>query len=338
MLATLALSAVLLALPSSPLAAQEPAAPPPASPLVASTAVELPHVEGRIDHLAIDLGRGRLFVAALENDSVEVVDLAAGKHLKSLRGLEGLSEPQGILYLADCDRIVVANGGSGLCLVLDGETFEPLAKVDVGSDSDNLRYDAKHKRVCVAYGQGGLATIDAQSWKVLDRIKLTDHPEGFQVDAEGLRAWVNIPGTHRITLLDLSAHRMAGSWLLEGAEQNYPVSMVADASRLLLGCRSPAKLYVCSLAGDRVQLLDLSGDVDDIFYDAARKRAYAICGEGFVDVFERDDSGNFRREDRTATAPGARTGLYVAERNELFVAVPHRGEQRAEIRAFRVAD
>jgi DNA-binding beta-propeller fold protein YncE len=123
-------------------------------------------------------------VAALENDSVEIVDLQGQKLLKSLRGLDGLREPQGILYLPDCDRVVVANAGSGMCLVLDGESFAPVAKVDVGSDADNLRYDAKHKRVCVAYGNGGLATVDAQSWKVSERIKLTDHPEGFQVDAE----------------------------------------------------------------------------------------------------------------------------------------------------------
>src|SRR5262245_40732831 len=75
--------------------------------LVQTAAIELPGVEGRIDHLALDAKRQRLYVAALGNDSVEVLDLKAGRHLRSLRGP---LEPQGILYLAECDRMIVTCG------------------------------------------------------------------------------------------------------------------------------------------------------------------------------------------------------------------------------------
>ncbi len=310
----------------------------PAPPLTAIGAIELPSVEGRIDHLAVDLVRKRLFVAALENDSVEIVDLEARKLLKSIRGIEGLGEPQGILYLADCDRIVVANGESGMCLVLDGETFEPAARIDVGADADNLRYDAKHKLVYVAYASGALAVIDAQRWVITDRIKLTGHPEGFQLDAEGLHVWVNLPEVKRVTLFDLAHQGVEKSSLVEEAQQNYPLCLVEDGGRVLLGCRSPARLLVRSRTCESMQALELSGDVDDVFYDSARRRAYAICGEGSIDVFERDQPGSFRPGAKVATAPGARTGLYVPERNELFVAVPHRGEQHAEVRIYRAAD
>src|SRR5438094_7925353 len=72
--------------------------------------IALPGVKGRFDHFAIDAKGRRLFVAALGNNTLEVVDIAAGKHLKSLTGLH---KPQGVLYLAEHNQIAVANGDDG---------------------------------------------------------------------------------------------------------------------------------------------------------------------------------------------------------------------------------
>src|SRR5690349_7400884 len=83
------------------LVAQEP------STLALAKTIPLPGVKGRFDHFAIDAKHQRLFVAALGNNSLEIVDLAAGKRLHSI---EGLHKPQGVLYLAEPNRIYVANG------------------------------------------------------------------------------------------------------------------------------------------------------------------------------------------------------------------------------------
>lgn len=325
-------------------ARQEPApAADGAVPLALSASIELPGVRGRIDHLAVDLARGRAFVAALGNDSVEVVDLEGARHLRSVGGL---GEPQGILYLAGSDRVVVACGEGGACVVLDGTTLERVARIEVGSDPDNLRYDAQGERVVVAFGSGALGVLDARDWKSVGRATLDGHPEGFQLDRDGSRAWVNVPGARQIALVDLRALEVRATWPLEEAGANYPMALVPpgegapadDAGLLLVGCRSPAKLVVRSAStGDRVQALDLSGDTDDIFYDARRRRAYAVCGAGTVDVLERDEHGGFHLLARVPTAPGARTGLFVPERDELLVAAPARGGQPARILRFNTA-
>jgi len=318
-------------------APQETAPSDSPPPLVQSAAIELPGVEGRIDHLAVDLARERLFVAALGNDSVEVVDLAAKKHLRSL---PGIAEPQGILYLADPGRMVVASGKSGTCEVYDGETLEKVTSVQVGDDADNLRYDPRVKRVYVAYGEGALGIVDAASWKLLDRIELGGHPESFQLDPFGKRAFVNVPDLRAVVLVDLEAKKKLASWKLDEAQSNYPMAIAPSAragavdDHLLVGCRTPPRLLVRSCAnGQRLQAVDLSGDTDDVFVDVARHRVYAACGEGFVDVFAHEEPG-LRSLTRIPTASGARTCLFVPERNELFVAVPHRATQRAEVRVF----
>ena len=105
--------------------------------------------------------------------------------------------------------------------------------------------------------------------------------------------------------------------------------------RLLIGCRSPARMLVIDTEiGKQTAAVEIVGDTDDMFYDANRSRVYVIGGQGFVDVFEQKDPDHYNRLAHYATAPGARTGLFVPDWGKLFVAVPHRGEQRAEVLVF----
>src|SRR5437764_5252013 len=119
--------------------------------------IDLPGVEGRIDHLAVDTAAQRLYVAALGNNTVEVLDLKNGSHLKSLPGFR---EPQGIAVVPDAKLVAVANGqGEGVQFV-DAGDFHPTRSVRLGDDSDNVRYDASAKRLFVGFGDGALAAIN----------------------------------------------------------------------------------------------------------------------------------------------------------------------------------
>jgi hypothetical protein len=99
----------------------------------------------------------------------------------------------------------------------------------------------------------------------------------------------------------------------------------------------PSKLVVLNTeSGDVVTSIGISGDSDDLFYDSKRHRIYAICGAGKIDIIEQTDANNYKALTKIDTAEGARTGLFVPERDTLFVAVPYRASQKAEIRAYRV--
>jgi hypothetical protein len=88
--------------------------------------IPLPAVTGRIDHMAIDLGRRRLFVAELGNNTVDVIDLASGK---AAHRIQGLKEPQGIGYAPKADVIAIANAGDGSVRLFRGTDFAPLGTV-----------------------------------------------------------------------------------------------------------------------------------------------------------------------------------------------------------------
>jgi DNA-binding beta-propeller fold protein YncE len=319
---------LLIAMAMLPIVAEAQSA---GAPLVLETKIALGEVRGRIDHLAIDMKRQRLFVAELGNNSLGVVDLASGT---VLRRITGLSEPQGVAYVPFADNIYVANAGDGSVRVLRGNDLAPIGRIDLGDDADNVRVDALRNRVLVGYGKGALAVVDPGSRTKTAEIRLKAHPEGFQLDETAARVFVNVPDAREIEVVDL-AGGSTRSLPTQGAESNFPMAIDAAAHRVLVVFRSPPTLMALSSEdGHIVAKVETCGDADDLFVDAKRRRVYVSCGEGMIDVFEPAETG-YRRLAKIATVSGARTSLFGPELDRLFVAVRARSREPAAIWVFR---
>jgi len=294
--------------------------------------ISLPNVEGRIDHMAVDVKGQRLFIAALGNNSVEVLDLNAGKRLKSIRGLH---EPQGVGFVSEFNKIYIANGKSGACDILDGSSFERIKSVKFSNDADNIRYDAAKRRVFVGYGSGALAIIDATNDDRIGEIKLEGHPESFRLENSDPRIFVNIPTAQQVVVVDREKRAVIAAWPTGGASANYPMALDEEHHRLFVGFRKPAKLTVLDTDSGRILAnLDTVGDADDIFYDSSRQRIYIAGGDGFLSIFKQLDRDHYQSLTKIPTVSGARTALFVPELDRLYVAVPHRASQRAEVRVY----
>jgi YVTN family beta-propeller protein len=319
---------LLIAMAMLPTGAEAQSAGPP---LVLETKIALGEVRGRIDHLAIDVKRQRLFVAELGNNSLGVIDLASGK---VLRRITGLSEPQGVAYVPFADSIYVANAGDGSVRVLRGDDLAPIGRIDLGDDADNVRVDALRNHVLVGYGKGALAVVDPGSRTKTAEIRLKAHPEGFQIDEAGTRVFVNVPDARDIEVVELSAGSTR-SLQTQEAGSNFPMAIDAAAHRVLVVFRSPPTLMALSSEDEHiVAKAETCDDADDVFVDAKRRRVYVSCGEGMIDVFEPAEAG-YRRLARVPTVSGARTSLFVPELDRLFVAVRARSSEPAAIWVFR---
>jgi DNA-binding beta-propeller fold protein YncE len=295
-------------------------------------AVRLPGVQGRIDHLAFDSAQQHLFVAALGNNTVEVLDTAKNVHLRSLSGFR---EPQGIAVVPDAGAVAVANGGTGTLQLVDSQTFATRWRIDIGGDADNVRYDAAAKRIYVA-AEGGLYAVDPAAGKTVGQVAIDGHPESFQLETAGTQVFANLPGllSSQVIAGDRQSMRVTARWGTQGCGGNYPMALDQPTMRLLIGCRRPARLaMIDTRSGSLITSIDIVGDTDDLFYDDARRRLYVIGGDGFVDVVGRDGD-RLQRLGRVTTRGGARTGLWVAAQGRLYVAVPERGGEGAEVRVF----
>jgi hypothetical protein len=302
------------------------------SPLQLETKIPLGDVKGRIDHMAVDLARHRLFVAALGNGSLEVVDLDARRVERSVAGLR---EPQGVGYDLANDTVYVASAGDGSLKLFNGSDLKPKAQIDLRSDADNIRVDGKAGRVFVGHGDGALAIIDAATHSKIANVPLNAHPESFQLDPATDRIFVNVPDAHAVDVIDRAGATKIGSWSTGGRSANFAMALDHGRKKLLVAFRRPAELGVYALEdGKPVASVPACGDIDDLFVDPKRDRVYVSCGEGFLDVLTADGN-SYRRIAHIATAAGARTSLFVPDLDRLLLAVPARGETPAAIWVFR---
>jgi DNA-binding beta-propeller fold protein YncE len=299
--------------------------------------IPMPAVKGRIDHFAIDLKSHRLFVAALENDSLEVLDVGRNRHEKSV---PGFGEPQGLLYLPELNRLVVANGRANRVDILDAASLASLKRIDKLEDADNVRYDAASRKVVVGYGKGGkgaLRMLDADTGASAGDSPLAGHPESFQLERNGSRAFVNVPTAGHVAVVDRAKRQVIATWDVPGATKNFPMALDETGRRLFVGARSPAVMLVYDVdSGKVVAKLPIGGDVDDVFFDPDRKRVYVICGEGRVDILRQESPDRYAPEASIKTAPRARTGLYVPGEGKLYVAAPVVGASQARVLVYRV--
>jgi YVTN family beta-propeller protein len=280
------------------------------SPLRLEKTIPTPDVDGRIDHFAFDSENQRLFVAALGNNTVRVIDIKIGKVTHTI---SGLAEPQGVVYEPQEKRLWIANGNDGTVRIFDAQIFKLVRSIELGDDADNVRLD-----------------------KVAD-VKLDAHPESFQLEKNGSRIFVNLPGSKKIAVIDRAHSAVAATWQTDDATSNFPMALDEADGRLFIVCRKPALFLVLDMkSGAVVAKLPAVGDSDDVFYDQRRKRIYASGGEGAISVYQQQDPNHYSKTAQIETVKGARTSLFVPELDRLFLAVRRQGENPAAIQVYEV--
>ena len=308
------------------------AQPAETAPLQLEAKIPLGAVHGRIDHMAVDMKRQRLFVAELGNDTVGVVDLA---NRTLIRTIPGLKEPQGVGYEPSTDMLYVANAGDGSVRLFGGSDYKAAGQIKLRSDADNIRVDTAVNRVFIGYGNGALAVIDPAAQSRIGDIPLRAHPEAFQIDPDTGQIFVNVPDAHSIAVVDRTSQKQIGKWSIADRGANFPMALDPVRRQVLVIFRAPPELGVYSMTGGKlIATAETCGDADDLFIDAKRSRVYVSCGAGFLDVFESKET-TYRRIARIPTVSGARTSLFVPELDRLLVAVRASGLEPAAIWVYR---
>jgi DNA-binding beta-propeller fold protein YncE len=304
--------------------------------------IALPDVQGRLDHLSVDLKGLRLFVAAADNHTLEVIDL---KSNQAVHTIIDLAEPQGVLYDALTNRLFVACALDGSMKIFDGTTFQLLATAQFPSDADNIRYDARRKSVIVGFagakqlrnrteGTGGLGILDTNGNRLGD-VVIDAHPESFRLEESGIRLFVNVPDKQEIEVIDVVKRTVLARWPLSSAQGNFPMALDEAHHRLFVATRIPSRMLVYDTrTGKEVASGETAGLSDDLFYDSQRSRVYVLTAAGVLDVFQQKDPDHYDRIAQCPTPPHTQTGLFVPEIGRLFAAAQRQGQQTAEIRVY----
>jgi hypothetical protein len=304
--------------------------------------VPLEGVKGRFDHFGT--GGGKMFVAELGNNSLAVINLT-GMALE--RTITGVPNPQGVTFSPEANKLFVASGTAQKLYIYDGTSFNLIASLDFPGGADNLRYDKTTKRVYVGCGQdahtGAIVAVDAMTNRRLEEYKVGGEPESFQLEAKGPNIYVNLEQEAEVAVINRTTKAIT-KWPLTGVKMNFPMALDEPDHRLFIGTMSPARLVVVDTnSGHMVGVLPSVKWTDDLWYDAARKRIYMTGAEGFVYVFEVKDPDHYQLLSKIPTAVGAATSGYFGGASRkgidtLYVAVPARGSESAEIRFYGTSD
>jgi len=279
-------------------------------PLPLEEQIPVPGVAGRLDHFTADAKRRRLFVSALGNNTVEVIDVFAGRVVHSIKGL---AQPQGPLYVPEVDKLYVANAEDGKVRVYDGTTYTLRKTIDFGKDPDNMRYDEASKTVFVGFGEddGGIATIDPKTDERVGQVYKTEgHPESFQVEASGTHIFANVPDAGNVVDSIDKNTGVVTKWPLKGLRGNYAMALNEEDHRLFTITRkTPMMVVLDTQTGNEVARLRAAGECDDVFFDASRKRIYVIGAEGVISVFQQNDPDHYELVANVPSSVGIHTGI-----------------------------
>lgn len=310
-------------------------------PLQRMGVIALAKVKGRIDHFSVDVRGRRLFISALGNRTVEVVDIRNDKWIQSVPGVK---QPQGECYVAGLDKLFTADGLGGEVKVYRGSDLRLLSAVKLALGPDAEAYDPVTRLLYVGYGGGAagmkygdVGIINAVTDEHVGDIRTSAHPGTVLVGEPGRTLFITIPKTHQISQIDARTGQIVATWL---SKAGIPVSLALDRRnhRLFVGMRNPAGIEVFDSHTHRfITSLPSVGLMDGLFYDALHHRIYASGGQGYVAVYRQVSANRYIEIAKVPTGPNARTSLWVRQLDRYYVAVPAGGGREARVLVFQPA-
>ena len=315
---------------------------PETQPLRLVHTISMPNVKGRIDHMDVDVKGKRLFVAGLENGSVEVVDLAAGKWVKSIPGFQ---KPQGIAYVALLNKVFVASGDDGMLRVFQADTLNLLGSISLESGPNRVTYDPGKKLLYVGYDgkdggkeYGEIGIVDAKEDKHLGDVRIGGHPAELLLDKSGKTLFVFLSRISKVQVIDTDKREVKATWPVS-SQRNGDGALDEGTQRLLIGTRTPPQMVAMeSRTGEEVVNLPTVEGMDGVYFDSVRERVYVSGGRdndvGSVFVYRQKDADHYELLGKIPTRAGAGTSFWSPELNRYYVAAPAQEGKDAAILVF----
>ena len=314
-------------------------------PLALVQVIEMPEVPAGpyADHMALDVTGQRLFTTPQANKAIDVLDLATGKVLRTIRGF---GNPHAILYRGDRNRLFVTDG-DGALKIFDSSSYRAIKSIKLEPDADGIGYDARTGYLYVSNGGAAagkeyslISIIDTASEAKIGDIRLpAPGLEAMIIDRASDSLYVNLPDKNAIAVLDLKTRTVTAIWPLTLCNRNESFALDAEHHWLYVGCNDSdvraSIVVIDTRTGKEIQKLPIGGWVDSMFYDSPRRRIYASTGVGEVFTYERQSDGGYRALEPVDTAVMAKTALFSAELDRLFVTVPHLGWTTAKVLVFK---
>jgi DNA-binding beta-propeller fold protein YncE len=301
-------------------------------------------IQGRFDHLAVDVPGNRLFVTAESAHEVLIFDLSTGEYLRSITRIE---TPHAIhisnrLYITDGG--ITDEGGAGALKIYDRKTYRLLKALPLEADADSIGYDPSMLDLYVVNG-GRRAH---QSFSVLSVVNTTSDSKvaDIRIDGSILEAmaiarsspllYENNRSMRQIDVINRRTRTVEAVWPVDMCQDNVALALDESSHRLFTACRNGIIAVFDTQTGKQLESLPIAEGVDDLIFDPERKRLYASCRSGSVDVFHEQDPDNYVLLGRIPSAPGGKNEVFAPSLGRLYITIPPLADEPGEIYVYQV--
>jgi hypothetical protein len=318
-----------------------------ASPVTLVRTIYMPEIIGDFDHFTVDLKRGHLFVSAEVHHSVEMFDLKTGDHLQSIGGFK---TPHSIAFAAEKDELLVADGGDSSLVLLSGEDFHRMDRIQLidgsatgkGDSPDAAYYDAANRLYYI--GNGGVSAnlpdsqisiFSVDQGKLVGSISIPgNNVESMGVDNLHHRLYVNIRDKHQVGVVDLQTGKVITTWTTPDLNANTALAVDPEHERIFVAGRKPGIFYVFDRDGKVVAQKPCVNINDDMTWDPVLQRVY-VSGTQGLSIFHQDSADSYT-EIANIPTNGGKTSYYVPQVNQFFVIHPKTDVDIAGLLVYRV--
>lgn len=313
-------------------------------PLKLIASIPLPTLhDGDFDHFAVDLKGQRLFLTAEENGKVEILD---AKSNKLIHTIDDLKAPHSIVYRPDRNKLFIVDGDASEIKIYDATTYQKIGQIPLRIDCDSMAYDPKtHDMYVVDGGREAhtpysyISVVNTDTEKKVRDIKInSNRVEALALEHSGNRLYANLTGNNAVAVIDRTNGALIATWALPaGDKQNVPLAFDEPHHRLFVVTRLPGKLIVLdSTSGKVIADMPAVGFADDEAFSPTDGQIY-VAGSDYVDVFQEKDPNHYALLARIPGSYRAKTAIVVPQWHRYYLAVPHHGNQIAEVRVFETA-
>lgn len=255
-----------------------------ALPLTLVRDIPLPGHAARLDYESFDSRSRLLFIAALGDGSIDVVDTTRQRLASTVANV---SAAHGVLAIPELGRVYASATGTDELIALDERTLRVIGRTPAGDYPDGIAYDPKTTRIFVSDEHGGTVTVIATATTTrIATIALGGESGNIQYDP-GTQRMVSAEQTHnRLIEIDPRTLGIVGRVSLPGCAGSHGLYIDAPARSAFVACENNSQLIVINLNTMReVQSVSVGDTPDVLAFDAGLRRLYVASESGIVSVF-----------------------------------------------------
>lgn len=272
-------------------------------PLVGGQPIVIPGTKGGFDFLEVDGTKHRLLASHTGNGSLDVIDLADGKLVKSIP----TGSAQGVAVDELAGKYYVSVSKQKKLAMIDRETLAVTGEVALSGPADALVFNPKNGCAYVGHDdEKEVWVVDVKSGKVAGSVAIAEGPEYVIYDAGSDRIFQNIKSNDTVAVIAPGTNTVTEAWSTKPAAKPHGLAMEAKTNRLFIAGTNGELAILDAKTGKVTGSAKIAPGVDQIAFDPGLRRVYCASSTGVISVVQITDAGASSLGD-VKTAKGAKT-------------------------------